>query len=144
MSDQLSLLWSLTEGWWCVRVNLNVCICMCVVISSTGHIWLPVSPRCCPVVAHKTSDQNRFLPPPHPPLFILHWLPGHPLPKPNHKVCYWSRAVPAGAITWPVLFNFIQSLLLLLLHSVSGLPAGNAAPCQEQGKGNRKNRKSVS
>lgn len=55
-----------------------------------------------------------------PALFILPWLPGQALPKPNHKVCYWSRAVPAGAITWPVLFNFIQSRLLLLLQCVTG------------------------
>ena len=55
-----------------------------------------------------------------PALFILHWLSGQLLPKPNHKVCYWSRAVPAGRITRPVLFNFIQSRLPLLPNCVRG------------------------
>lgn len=70
----------------------------------------------CPLCWLRTRDQNSFL------VYFLHRASEQLLHKPNHKVRYWSGALPAGEITRPVRLNFIQSGLPRLERFV---PAGN-------------------
>lgn len=105
------------------------------VVSSTGHIWLPVSLGCCPVVTHEATDQNRT-PPPHthtlPTLVYSALTVNVAGPQTQSQSALLKQSSPYGSnyTASPISFHTVRAAAAAGAVSgcstaVNGAPAGN-------------------